>query len=112
MVLNKKVYSCWAFDKDGIEKANINRQTYEKLEPKVKWCYVDYKTKQSNCTIDDLREYCCIECIGRGYGTMKYRILSNPYGFNQDELALIADSGNLCFGYRMEASDVVIVYVD
>ncbi|MGN0317775.1 MAG: hypothetical protein ACI4E1_07590 [Lachnospira sp.] len=111
-MLARKVYSAWAFDRDGVDKANINRQIYEKLKSKVKWCYLDYDTKKSNCTMDDLYKYCCIECIGRGYGTMKYRILSNPYVFSKDELALICDTGNLCFGYRMEGSDVIIIYID
>lgn len=111
-MLARKVYSAWAFDRDGIDKANINRQIYEKLKSKVKWCYLDYDTKKSNCTADDLRKYCCIECVGRGYGTMKYRILSNPYRFSKDELALICDTGNLCFGYRMESSDIVVIYID
>ena len=88
-MLERKVYSAWAFDRDGVDKANINRQIYEQLEPKVKWCYIDYHTKKSN-----------------------YRILSNPYGFNKDELALICDAGNLCFGYRMKGSDVVVIYTD
>lgn len=111
-MLERKVYSAWAFDRDGVDKANINRQIYEQLEPKVKWCYIDYHTKKSNYSIEDLHEYCCIENAGHGYGNTKYRILSNPYGFNKDELALICDAGNLCFGYRMKGSDVVVVYID
>ena len=111
-MLERKVYSAWAFDKDGIDKSAINRQIYNKLEPKVKRCYLDYNTKKSNCSTDDLQKYCCIESVGSGYGNMKYRILSNPYGFNKDELALICDTGNLCFGYRMEGSDIVVIYTD
>ena len=106
-MLEKKVYTCWAFDEDAAKKRRINEDIYDELQDKVRYIY-----KGDKCTTDDLLNFCCLECIGSGYANMKYRVLSNPYNFSNDELALLADRGNLCFGYRMQDSNVVVVYID
>ena len=111
-MLKQKVYSGWALKENAIEMSKINKEIYKSLKPKVKMCYVDYRTKTLDCTSDDLQKYCCITPYGHGYGTIKYRVLSNPYGFTKDQLALICDDGNLCYGYRQDGSDVFIIYND
>ena len=39
---------------------------------------------------------------------LKYKVVDNPFGLSEDHLALIADEGNLCFGYRTDGSLIVI----
>lgn len=48
---------------------------------------------------------------GHGYAHKKYKVLSNPAGLNDEELALIADNGNLPFGYRTQ-DGLIIVHTD
>lgn len=110
-MLDRKVYSGWAYKDNSDEKAKINRELYAELAPKIKMCYVNPKTHILDCTSDDMEKYCCITSAGHGYANTKYRVLSNPYNLSNDELALACDGGNLCFGYRMDG-DVVVVYID
>lgn len=39
-----------------------------------------------------------------GYAHIKYKILRNAPGLSSQDLAIICDGGNLCFGYRTEGS--------
>ena len=89
-----------------------NWEIYKELASKSKQCYINPKTHLLDCTPEDKQKYCCFIVDGHGYANTKYRILSNPYDFSNDELALICDRGNLCFGYRMEGSDIVVIYTD
>ena len=111
-MLERRVYSGWAWKEGAAEKSRINNELYAELAPKVKMCYVNPKTRLLDCTSEDMEKYCCIISDGRGYANLRYRVLSNPYGFSNDELALVCDNGNLCFGYRMDGADVVVVYYD
>lgn len=43
-----------------------------------------------------------------GYGHTKYRIVKNNTKLSTDELALICDQGNLCFGYRREGQYICV----
>ena len=52
-----------------------------------------------------------IQCLGPGYAHARYRIIKNSAGLSTNELALICDGGNLCFGYRM-SGDEIYVYTD
>lgn len=103
-MIEKRIYSSWAFSENEREKSKINYELYkEKYEPKSKKCW-----KNNQPTEDDLKNFMCYENVGSGYAHTKYRILSNPYNFSNLELALICDMGNLCFGYRIEGSLIVI----
>ena len=111
-MLEWKVYSGWAFKDDAEDKSKINIGLYEARKSKAKQCWMDPRTRLLNCTSEDMENYCCFINEGRGYANTRYRILSNPHNFSNDELALICDGGNLCFGYRMEGSDVIVIYTD
>lgn len=50
---------------------------------------------------------CYIETAS-GFGATVYKIISNPYHFTSDELALICDKRFLCFGYRQDGDNIVI----
>lgn len=59
-----------------------------------------------------LEEYdVVVERCGSVYAGAKYKVLRNTPGLSSKELAIICDSGNLCFGYRVEAG-YIIVYTD
>lgn len=83
--LEKRVYSSWAFSDNELDKRDINYEIYNEIKDKAE-----------------------VECIRTGYAHKVYRVVSNPENLSNDELALIADSGNLCFGYRMEGENIVI----
>ena len=86
--LERRVYSAWVGSEDGDQKAQINRELYEELKDKAE-----------------------LKFFGTGYAHTKYTVESNPHGLTGAELALIADSGNLCFGYRREGN-LIIIYTD
>ena len=75
--MEKKVYSSYAFKENEKEMMKINRQIYEELEQND----IVYSRKA---------------CYAHG----EYRIYKCPDEVTLDELALICDGGNLCFGYR------------
>ena len=52
-----------------------------------------------------------IQCLGPGYAHVRYRVLKNSAGLSTNELALICDDGNLCFGCR-RSGDEIYVYTD
>jgi len=87
-MIEKKIYNEWAFEENAFEKAQMNMRIYEEIKDKAK-----------------------VELVGKGYAHEKYRVLSNPYNLSIAELALICDSGNLCFGYRTEG-DLIIIHTD
>ena len=105
--IQKKVYSQWAFQDDFEQKRDMNTQIYRELMEKHK-VLVD-------CTPHD-EEYekyydVILKFDGFGYANKKYLIHKNTAGLSMDELALICDGGNLCFGYRTEGKYIVI-YTD
>ena len=75
--MEKKVYSSYAFTENETEKMKINMKIYEELEQND----IVYSRKA---------------CYAHG----EYRIYKCPDEVTLDELALICDGGNLCFGYR------------
>lgn len=46
-----------------------------------------------------------------GYACKYYEIIGNVNNLSDHDCAIIADGGNLCFGYRMEEQRIV-VYTD
>jgi len=88
MGLERRIYSPWAFTENESEKSKINYEIYEEIKDKaeVKW-------------------------VGSGYGHKKYEVVSNPNNLTMDELALICDGGNLCYGYRLKG-DLIVIHTD
>jgi hypothetical protein len=41
-----------------------------------------------------------------------YHIEGNVNNLSKKECAIIADGGNLCFGYRTEGVNTIIVHID
>lgn len=84
----KTIYSEWAFDPNWEEKRDSNKQVYSEIKDKA-----------------------TMVSVGHGYGHTKYAVKDNPENLNTRQLALIADKGNLCFGYRTEG-DLIIIHTD
>ena len=88
MSLEKRIYSPWAFTENEREKAKINYEIYKEIKDKAK-----------------------VKWLGSGYGHKKYEVVSNPHNLSREELALICDGGNLCFGYRTDG-DLIVIHTD
>lgn len=96
MAIEKKVYSSWAFSKNEEEKSNINHEIYKELCEKY---------KISRCIVKNLDDYDIVLKRKPGYNHSTYSVVKNNTELSQEELALICDGGNLCFGYTMQGSD-------
>ena len=97
--MEKKVYSSYAFKENEKEMMKINRQIYEELEERYKILKVsdiDHKAPTSEELEQNDIVYSRKACYAHG----EYRIYNCPGEVTLDELALICDGGNLCFGYR------------
>lgn len=97
MSLEKKIYNSYAFSENEREKAKINYEIFKELESK-------YKVYRHGFSLNpdiDIKEYDIV--IGRkpGYHHAVYNIIKNEPKLNTDELLLLCDGGNLCFGGSM-----------
>ena len=101
-----KVYPNWAYEKDEQEKHDMNLETYEELRKKYK---ILRSCITENYNFDDYD--IVIETMGSDYGSNHYLVHKNNVGLSNDELALLCDEGNLCFGYRIKKNRFII-YTD
>lgn len=85
MAIERKIYSEWAYTENEDEKAQINREIYQEIKDKAKVKFVRW-----------------------GYAHAVYEIVENPENLSELELALICDTGNLCFGYRSDFGTIKI----
>ena len=97
--IKKKVYSPWAYTENESEKAKINREIYEEIKD---------------------RAFCVGGGNGYGFKT-NYMVIKDKEYFNKlreekgekevvNQVALIADEGNLCFGYTFQG--MLTEYID
>lgn len=110
-MIEKKIYSPWAFTGNEDEKAASNRQIYEKLMKEYRVYRHDSKIDLQDSVDCNFADYHIV--IGRkaGYGHALYKIRKNRPYLSNDELALLCDQGNLCFGYEMQG-DMIKVFED
>ena len=97
--LEKKVYSSWAFTEYETLKSKINKQIYKELKEKykiLKLSDIDHKEPTNEELTENDIVYSRKACYAHG----EYIIYKYPKEIKIDELALICDDGNLCFGYR------------
>jgi len=76
--------------------------TIEEIREEYKKRYAYYLT---------IKDKAKVKCVSTGYAHKKYVVLENPEGLSRDDLALICDKGNLCFGYRNEGG-LIVVHTD
>jgi len=84
-MLEKRIYSPWAYMGNENEKYKMNQEIYQEIKNKAE-----------------------VNCVGVTSRSKKYEVISNPHNLTPEELALICDSGNLCFGYRTEGRYIVV----
>ena len=97
--MEKKVYESYAFTENESEKFKINYEIYEELKRKYKILKVsdiDHKIP----TKEELEQNDIVYSRKACYAHGEYRIYKCPDEVTLNELALICDGGNLCFGYR------------
>ena len=97
-MVEKKVYSEWANSENQFEKRDVNAEIYNELRNK-------YKINQGEDSDIIYRKY-------RGYAKVDYVIEKCPDELTDDEIALICDDGNLCFGYRGSKDSRITVITD
>ncbi len=98
-MIEKRIYSQWAFSDNEAEMAKCNSEIYKELKKKYRIYRHDLKMELTNGVDCNFAEYDVI--IGRkaGYAHALYRIHKNAPKLSTVELALLCDGGNLCFGY-------------
>lgn len=101
-MIERKIYAKWAFSENEREKAEINGDIYKELCGKYRI------SRGSDCNPD---EYDIVIRGTPGYNHSEYRIIKKPDGISLDELALICDQGNLCFGYTVHGCPEDVIYV-
>lgn len=97
--MEKKVYSSYAFEENEVEKMQINKTIYNELKSKykiIKVSDIDHKEPSK----EELEKYDIVYSRKACYAHGEYRIYKCPDEITLDEIALICDDGNLCFGYK------------
>lgn len=97
--MEKRIYNGWAFTENEEEKGKINREIYDELSKK----YKIKKTSDINHikpTEEDLKNNDIVYSRKACYLHGEYKIYKYPNEISFNELALICDEGNLCFGSR------------
>lgn len=92
--MKQKIYNGWAFTENETAKGQSNRDIHKELTEK----YDVYRSDISSVPSVEEERYDVI--IGRkaGYNHAVYTIIKNAPELNTDELLLLCDQGNLCFG--------------
>lgn len=111
MSIERKIYPGYAFSENESEKSKINHEIYEEFCKKYRiargtsrW----NKEEKKMVPINDADFDVIVECIQNRYGSNVYSVEKNGPGLSDTELALICDSGNICFNYTKEAGHIVI----
>lgn len=98
-MVEKRVYDGWAFSQDEAEKGKSNKEIYNEISQK--WRI------SSRDSVDESK-YDLILSRTPGYLHSTYHIVKNATDLTQDEIALVCDGGNLCFGYTMQGKQFYV----
>lgn len=113
-MVEKQIYSCWAFSPEASEKRDMNFTIYKELKEKYKIAYSDrvYDAELKGMKTVNPDEYdIIVKSEGSGYAHTNYRVIKNAPNLTPLELALICDGGNLCFGGSFSSRNIKI-YTD
>lgn len=106
-----KIYSKWAFTENEREKVTSNRQALKELKERYKILKLNdinhRKPIQEELDNNDIvfsRKAC--------YLHGEYMVYKKPIELTNDEMALICDDGNLCFGYTTSKNCDYYVFED
>lgn len=103
-------YSEWAFSDMEESAPKLNREVLDNLRDVVSYRVIygdNFECRRPEFVGDDeliLREF-------NGYNRNYFEVIEKPEWMSMDEVALIADTGNLCFGFNVSGSRVT-VYTD
>ena len=107
-MIEKRVYNHWAFSENAMERRDINYEIYKELTNKYKITLLGQSNEEKNIlNKNDI----VIQFIVVDYACNVFKVIKNEPNLTMDELALICDNGNLCFGYRYNGN-VIRVYTD
>ena len=108
--MERKVYPSWAFKENEREKQKINMEIYKELCIKYKICRFPYKWNKETACMEEvnIEGYDIVLERTAGYSHSTYTVLKNNTDLSDDEMALICDNGNLCFGYTMKGKNYYI----
>jgi hypothetical protein len=108
-MIDKKIYSGWAFTENSTEKSAMNKEIYKELRTKYS---VKRLFKEEECAREEVinSNDFVFELIRTYYARTRYRVLKCPKELTTTEKALIIDDGNLPFGYlsKEEYIDILI----
>lgn len=110
----RKVYSSYAFKEDEREKSRINHEIYKELMEKwrISSSKDFYDPEAKECKQVNFDDYDLIYTRKAGHAHGEYTIHKNHTDLSADELALIFDGGNLCFGYTKQREDFFYIFED
>lgn len=87
--LKAEIHGPWAFTKDEVIKAQHNIEVYAAIKHLAKATH-----------------------INSSYASSRYKVTeTTDIKLTNDQRALIADDGNLCYGYGTE-NDIIVIYTD
>lgn len=96
-MIERKIYNGWAFTENESEKAKINKEIYKELQGKYKILKISDVAHKSP-TEEELENNDIVYSRKACYGHGEYKIYKCPEEVSLNELYLICDQGNLCFG--------------
>ncbi len=99
-VVERRIYNGWAFSENERKKCEINKEIYEELKKKYKILQVqsrDWST-DTKPTEEELNNYDIVYSRKSCYAHGEYTLYKAPKDITTNQLLLIFDGGNLCFG--------------
>jgi hypothetical protein len=110
-MVEKQIYDCWAFQENSSEKGRMNSVVFKELNEKYKIAYgltTWNQDKKCREVINQDDYDVIVEHTRTGYAHSAYRVIKNTPKLSSLELALICDTGNLCFGYSIRGNEICI----
>ena len=105
MSVPHKVTPGWACKENCRELAAMNRQIYRELREKYKIAIFG-----GGRLIEEDKWDVIIQFQGGSYSRNTFYVYKNAPKLSDDELALLCDEGNLCFGYS--GGSYIDIYTD
>lgn len=102
--IERKIYNGYAFTENEREKAKINYEIYKELKGKYKILGMC-----AHPSDEEIEENDIVYTRKAGYAHAEYKVWKCPKWITVNELLLIFDGGNLCFGgYRQSDNSYII----
>jgi len=102
--IERRVYNKWAFTEQEDLKGKINQQIYRRLMKKYR-CAIIFPSEVGIYNTDTF-DLILIQVAGFAHST--YSIYHNTTHLSDDEIMLICDRGNLCFGGHREGGAFIV----